>query len=494
MTLADVDASLSLGTDGWTALGDRLRAIGLNREVSRPYERFAAMGDRPRHSPMVKWHLRRSGEPVVLAMRMFMYWDAVTPAEARTALGDGLPLEKLLSAGVLIETAEGGVVSPYLMRLAGSLFMLSDDVNDGGEAVMGPGTSTRGLALASLPQIRVSRALDVGCGAGTLALWLAASCDHVVATDVSPRAAAFVRINAWLNRITNVECRVGDMYAPVAGESFDLVTGQPPFVSRDDDAPATTFLFGGARGDELSMRLLRELGDHLAPGGTAIFYVEWPIVDEDPPLEQRVRDAVGPAADRSVFLVEWEDANVEEHCAAYATIGHPLRDDDCERAAIRRREHFERTRIRSLRPTFTIVRRDPAGESLGWTSTVPGRAAAKTWLSRVQLDSLVAARDLLARGRGPIQDACLRVPKGVTFVESGEQVEARFAGGGLCGPLSMSVGTVRLVGAIHEADRAGDGMEAFVTGEGLTMAEVGDTVFEAVEFALKHGLLEVTLR
>ncbi|MGD0524839.1 MAG: class I SAM-dependent methyltransferase [Polyangiaceae bacterium] len=493
MTLADIEACLSFGAEGWRAVGGRLRAIGLNREVSRPYERFAAMGDRPRHSPMVKWHLRRSSEPVVLAMRIFMYWDAVSPEEARAALGEGLPLEKLLAAGVLMETADGRIVSPYLMRLAGPLFILSDDVNDGGDAVMGPGTSTRGLALASLPQIRVARALDVGCGAGTLALWLAGSCDQVVATDVSPRAAAFVHINCWLNAITNVECRVGDMYAPVAGESFDLVIAQPPFVSRDDDAPATTFLFGGARGDELPVRMLRELGDHLTPGGLAILYVEWPIVEGDPSLETRVREAVGPLADRSVFLVEWEDANVEEHCTAYATIGHPLRDDECERAAIRRREHFERTKIRALRPTFTVVRRDPEGTPLGWTASVPGRAAAKTWLSRAQLDGRIEARDLVARGRRAIEDARLRVPNGVSLVERGEQVDVTFAPGSLSGPLQMSVGSARLVTAIHEADRAGAGMEAFVGGAGLTMADVGDTVFEAVEFALAQGLLEIAL-
>jgi SAM-dependent methyltransferase len=494
MALANIEACLSFGAEGWRALGDRLRAVGLNREVTRPYERFAAMGDRPRHSPMVKWHLRRSNEPVVLAMRIFMYWDAVTPEEARAALGEGLPLETLVASGILMKTAEGGIVSPYLLRLAGSIFILSDDVNDGGDAVMGPGTSTRALALASLPRTRIARALDLGCGAGTLALWLAGSCDHVVATDVSPRAAPFVQINCWLNGITNVECRIGDMYAPVAGESFDLITSQPPFVSRDDDTPATTFLFGGARGDELPVRLLRELGDHLAPGGLAILYVEWPIVEGDASLETRVREAVGPLPDRSVFLVEWEDANVEEHCAAYVTIGHPLRDDECERAAIRRREHFERTRIRAMRPTITIVRRDPAGTSLGWTSAIPGRAAAKSWLSRAQLDGLIDARDLVARGRGAIQDARLRVPKGVKFVERDEQVEASFASGGLSGPLQMSVGSARLVGAIHEADRAGAGMEAFVAGAGLTMADVGDSVFEAVEFALANGLLEIAAK
>jgi methylase of polypeptide subunit release factors len=491
MMLPDVDACLSFGAAGWGAVGDRLRTLGLTWEASRPFERLAAMGDRPQHSPMVKWHLRRRGEPVAIAMRMFMYWDPVTADEARVALGDGLSLETLLAAGVLVKTSEGGIRSPYLLRLAGTLFILSDDVHDGGEAVMGPGTTTRALARVALPRGRVGRALDLGCGPGTLALWLAGSCDHVVATDVSARAAAFVRINSWVNRITNVECRVGDLFAPVSGESFDLVTAQPPFVSRDDTAPATTFLFGGARGDELTMRVLDGVFAHLSPGGMAVLFVEWPIVEGDPPLETRVRATVGETTDRSVLLMQWEDADIDEHCAAYATIGHPLRDDACERDAIRRREHFERTKIRSLRPTFTVVRRDAPDGPPGWTSTVQGRAFADARSTREQLDGLVAARDLVAKGRAAVQSARLRLPGGVSFVERGEQVEATFAGGGLCGPMTMSAGTVRLVESIHGAERARAGIEAFVAGEGLTMAEIEDTALEAVEFALLHGLLEL---
>jgi SAM-dependent methyltransferase len=491
MTLPDVEACLSFGAEGWEAVGDRLRGIGLTWQASRPYERLSKMGDRPRHSPMVKWHLRRAHDPVTIVMRMFMYWDPVTPDEARVAFGDGLPLETLLAAGVLVKTPEGGIRSPYLLRIAGALFILSDDVSDGGETVMGAGVTTRGLARVALPRAHVGRALDVGCGAGTLALWVAASCDHVVASDVSARALHFVRINSWLNRITNVECRLGDLFATVAGESFDLITSQPPFVPKDESSATTTFLFGGARGDELPMRVLREVGAYLSPGGIAILFVEWPIVEGDPPLEARVRAAVGERADRSVLLMQWNDADVDEHCAAYSTIGHPLRDDVCERDAIRRREHFDRTKIRSLRPTFTVVRHDPADGWLGWTSTVPGGAFADARPSREQLDGIIAARDLVARGRAVVEGARLRLPKGVTFVERGEKVEAVFAGGGLCGPMTMSVGTVRLVGFIHEADDAKSGIEAFVAEQGVTLAEVGDTALETVEFALMHGLLEL---
>ena len=62
-------------------------------------------------------------------------------------------------------------------------------------------------------------------------LSLAAKVDRVIGTDINPRAVALSRINAALNGIGNVEFREGDMFAPVAGETFDLIISQPPFVS-----------------------------------------------------------------------------------------------------------------------------------------------------------------------------------------------------------------------------------------------------------------------
>jgi hypothetical protein len=280
------------------------------------------------------------------------------------------------------------------------------------------------------------------------------------------------------------------MFSPVAGESFDLIISQPPFVPRDDSAPATTFLFGGSRGDELPLRVLEGVNAHLSPGGMAIVYVEWPIVEGDPPLEDRVRATVGDTPPRSLLLMQWADGDVDAHCALYANIGHTSKDEACERDAIRRREHFERAKIRGLRPTFTVVRRDPPGASLGWTSTVQGGAFVDARPSREQLESLLAARDLVAKGRAVLDGARLRLPGGVTFVDRGDHVEATFEGGGHWGPMKMSAGTVQLLGFVHEADSVRAGIEALVATEGLTMADIADTAAQTVEFAVLHGLLE----
>ncbi len=101
-----------------------------------------------------------------------------------------------------------------------------------------------GQASLTLAQITertpVARALDVGTGCGIQTFHLLAHADHVTATDISPRALAFARFNLLLNAPAlkldpqNLEARVslrqGSLLEPVAGEQFDLVVSNPPFV------------------------------------------------------------------------------------------------------------------------------------------------------------------------------------------------------------------------------------------------------------------------
>ena len=56
--------------------------------------------------------------------------------------------------------------------------------------------------------------------------------EHVVAVDLNPRALWLTELNCRLNGIANVECRKGDLFEPVAGETFDLVVTNPPSSSR----------------------------------------------------------------------------------------------------------------------------------------------------------------------------------------------------------------------------------------------------------------------
>ena len=85
--------------------------------------------------------------------------------------------------------------------------------------------------LASLTLRRkATRAVDIGTGNGAHALLAARHAGHVIATDVNERALAFTNISAALNGIGNVETRLGSLFEPVEGETFDLITCNAPYV------------------------------------------------------------------------------------------------------------------------------------------------------------------------------------------------------------------------------------------------------------------------
>jgi release factor glutamine methyltransferase len=74
------------------------------------------------------------------------------------------------------------------------------------------------------------RVLDLGTGSGVGALFAARRGFRVVAVDVNPEAVRCARVNALVHRLEErIEARQGDLFAPVAGELFDLVLFNPPF-------------------------------------------------------------------------------------------------------------------------------------------------------------------------------------------------------------------------------------------------------------------------
>ena len=139
------------------------------------------------------------------------------------------------------------------------------------------------VALGLLPEREAeARVLDLGTGSGAVALAIARERPRarITATDVSPAALELARSNAEaLGLEARVGFRLGDLFEPVAGERFDLVVSNPPYVAetaREHLPPELAHeppeaLFAGPDGLDVLRALAGGVGGILAPGAAAAF-------------------------------------------------------------------------------------------------------------------------------------------------------------------------------------------------------------------------------
>ena len=133
-------------------------------------------------------------------------------------------------------------------------------------------------ALARLDASRPLRVADLGTGSGAIALAIASERPRVsvVATDRSLAALEVARRNAASHGLdARVEFRAGDWFAPLAGERFDMVASNPPYIAEGDPhleqgdlrhEPATA-LSSGADGLDAIRVIIADAPAHLVPGG-----------------------------------------------------------------------------------------------------------------------------------------------------------------------------------------------------------------------------------
>jgi release factor glutamine methyltransferase len=157
-----------------------------------------------------------------------------------------------------------------------------------------------GLLAATMRELGLARdanVLDVFTGSGALAV--AAGLDGaraVTAVDLAPRAVLNARLNACVNRV-RVRVRRGDLFEPVGGARFDLVLANPPYIPgprRELPTRGAALAYeGGSDGRAVLNRLCAEVGDHLAPGGSALI-VHSSLVSESQSLERLASEGLQP--------------------------------------------------------------------------------------------------------------------------------------------------------------------------------------------------------
>ena len=140
-------------------------------------------------------------------------------------------------------------------------------------AVLIPRPETELLVELALER-KPSTVLDLGTGSGAIALAVKKHLPSatVVASEASAAALAVARHNAAKHGL-EVDFRAGRWFEPLAGERFDLIVSNPPYVAKGDPhladlrhEPAEA-LVAGADGLDAIREIARQAGSHLAPGG-----------------------------------------------------------------------------------------------------------------------------------------------------------------------------------------------------------------------------------
>jgi len=164
-------------------------------------------------------------------------------------------------------------------------YQLSFDVTP---AVLIPRPETEFLVVECLRLIKERERphlVDIGTGSGCIALSIAQQ--HrtalITATDVSAEALAVARQNAEKHRLAErVRFIQGDLLAPIAGETFDIVVSNPPYVSDNEMAALAKdvrefeprlALEGGPDGLAVYRRLIAVVSEHLVNGGYLVLEI-----------------------------------------------------------------------------------------------------------------------------------------------------------------------------------------------------------------------------
>lgn len=169
------------------------------------------------------------------------------------------------------------------------------------DLVYSPLTSETRRFIGLMPRTACDNYLEMCAGTGIAALHAAKRfARHAYSADITERSTRFARFNAALNGLENFTAVQGDLYEPVAGKTFDLITAHPPYVP----AESTQMVFrdGGADGEQITRRIIAGLSNYLNPGG--VFYLDCMMTDRrNDPIEHRIRRMLGPQEDEFDVVV-----------------------------------------------------------------------------------------------------------------------------------------------------------------------------------------------
>ena len=380
--------------DSDAELGRVLNARGytegkLKRLLGAPPDRAVD----PDYAPLATRRAAEDGSLLAAMAELLLLGREVEANRVRAALAP-LDLDHLTDAGVLTRKAEG-VRSPLRVLPYEDLLLASDrpGADTDYDEVTPPGPSARTLASLTIRR-RVRTALDLGGGGGVQGLLLARHADRVVLSDVSPHAREMAALNAALNGIENVELRIGDWFEPVAGDRFDVVAANLPYVVSPDmsyvhrDNPMER--------DSLSRWVVQRVGEHLTEDGFAHVLCSW-VHDRDEGWERVPLEWVSETG-CDAFILHYASHEPLEYAASW---NRPLQRTDppaFEATIDRWLAYYAEAGVERIASGAIVLRRRHAASNWKRPVEVPD---APTGLAGAHVERLFAAQDELASLPGP---------------------------------------------------------------------------------------------
>jgi methylase of polypeptide subunit release factors len=214
-----------------------------------------------------------TGDRLATFIRLFRLTIPVARTEAAAALRP-VAIDRLERSGLLVSDGDAVQSTVRLIPFFDLVIACDREPPRQPHQDYVLGVTSGSLLLSNLVvRLPVQSALDMGTGGGVQALALARHAEAVDAVDVNPRALNVAAFNACLNGVENIRLLEGDLFEPVAGRSYDLVVGNPPYVISPDHH--FTFRDAGLEGDMLSETVVSRTSSFLRDGGIGHLLIEW---------------------------------------------------------------------------------------------------------------------------------------------------------------------------------------------------------------------------
>lgn len=249
---------------------ETLRALGVDalppgRERQRLHSEFIERTD--------------GGSPLETFIRLFTLQQPVPVKHLRHAVSPMAP-EDWQRLG-LVRVQHGRAYGTVEICQYGDTIAAADWPGEAGkdiDQVMGLAASSRALIQMTIRR-DVEHTFDLGTGCGIQSLLAAGHSCRVAAADVNPRAVRYATFNALLNGASNIAFLTGSLFQPVAGQKFDLIVCNPPFVI--GPKLLYTHTSTGEPSDHFCATIVRSVPDYLAENGFAQIVCNWAQVGDE---------------------------------------------------------------------------------------------------------------------------------------------------------------------------------------------------------------------